>query len=188
MRSLPLRARGSRGCARCASRRPRRTAGRHGKEHASRETKTRTRTRLRCPRELARRLIPGCKDAAAGRVTKGPATRISGTGLSRLDVLLIANRRAWRTNARRVSSQVFVSTSIPIRVAYPTPFMSIVFVAGVLGLTPTLVRISVASYAHTMLAIQIAAFVHASYESGSRGSRVTRGRITPCQYPRYGGR
>ena len=77
-----------------------------------------------------------------------------------------------------VSSEVFVPTSIRIGVAYPTPVMSIVLVVGVLGAAPTPVGISVASNAHTMVAIQIATLVNASHQGGSGSSGVMRGRIT----------
>jgi hypothetical protein len=82
---------------------------------------------------------------------------------------------AQRTDSRRVSSPVFETTSIAIRIANPMPVMSIVFVAGVLGLAPTPVRIPVARNAHTMVAIEIATFVDASYESSSRRAGVMRG-------------
>ncbi len=100
-----------------------------------------------------------------------------------------ARSRQFRcASARRISPRVFVPTSISIRVAHPTPTMSIVFIAGVLGLAPTPVRIPVASDAHTMLAVQIATFVNARNESGSRRARVMRARVTASQCSRYCGR
>ena len=87
----------------------------------------------------------------------------------------------------RVSSAIFEAASIAIRVANPMPVMAIVFIVGVLGPAPTPVRIPVAGDAHTMVAIQIATFVDAGYESRS-GLGVTRGRVTPRQCPRDGGR
>ena len=85
------------------------------------------------------------------------------------------------------SSAVFEAASIAVRVANPMPVMSIVFIVGVFGPAPTPVRIPVAGDAHTMVAIQIATFVDAGYESSS-GRGVMRGRVTRRQGARYGGR